>query len=165
MRTRLVAPPAATDSGADLKGELPSPEPGGAFSITLIEINLEGCPTAAIGDQENEYMKALGKAKKFRVIGDRLEILETAGDATLVFIKQEALPENPIELAGTQWRLLAEGDWGRRRARGYPCLPGRLSSRWHCRLSGLPCNVRGIRGANWLSADVDGSILLPIVLR
>ena len=26
MRTRLVAPPAATDTGADLKGELPSPE-------------------------------------------------------------------------------------------------------------------------------------------
>ncbi len=84
---------------------------GGAFSITLIEKNLEGCPTAAIGDQENEYTRALGKAKRFRVIGDRLEILDTTGDATLVFIKQVALPGNPIDLAGTQWRLLAEGDW------------------------------------------------------
>ena len=97
--------------GGRSEGGTPIARAGGAFSITLIEINLEGCPTAAIGDQENEYMKALGKAKKFRVIGDRLEILETAGDATLVFIKQEALPGNPIELAGTQWRLLAEGDW------------------------------------------------------
>ena len=84
---------------------------GGAFSITLIEKNLEGCPTAAIGDQENEYTRALGKAKRFRLIGDRLEILDTTGDATLVFIKQVALPGNPIDLAGTQWRLLAEGDW------------------------------------------------------
>ena len=84
---------------------------GGAFSITLIEKNLEGCPTAAIGDQENEYTRALGKAKRFRVIGDRLEILDTTGDATLVFIKQKELSGNPIELAGTQWRLLAEGDW------------------------------------------------------
>ena len=97
--------------GGRSEGGTPIARAGGAFSITLIERNLEGCPTAAIGDQENEYMKALGKAKKFRVIGDRLEILETAGDATLVFIKQEALPGNPIELAGTQWRLLAEGDW------------------------------------------------------
>ena len=97
--------------GGRSEGGTPIAGGGGAFSITLIERNLEGCPTAAIGDQENEYMKALGKAKKFRVIGDRLEILETAGDATLVFIKQEALPGNPIELAGTQWRLLAEGDW------------------------------------------------------
>ena len=69
-----------------------------------------GCP-ASIIDQENAYLKALRKAKKFRVIGDKLEILDTAGDATLVFIKQETLPGNPIELAGTQWRLLAEGDW------------------------------------------------------
>ena len=97
--------------GGRSEGGTPIAGGGGAFSITLIERNLEGCPTAAIGDQENEYMKALGKAKKFRVIGDRLEILETAGDATLVFTKQEALPGNPIELAGTQWRLLPEGDW------------------------------------------------------
>ena len=97
--------------GGRSEGGTPIAGGGGAFSITLIVRTLEGCPTAAIGDQENEYMKALGKAKKFRVIGDRLEILETPGDATLVFIKQEALPGNPIELAGTQWRLLAEGDW------------------------------------------------------
>ena len=83
---------------------------GGAFSTPPIERTVMGC-TAAIGDQENAYLKALRKAKNFRVIGDRLEILDNAGDATLVFIKQVALPGNPIELAGTQWRLLAEGDW------------------------------------------------------
>ena len=56
-------------------------------------------------------MRALGKAKRFRVIGDRLEILGTAGDAILVFVKQETLSGTPIALAGTQWQLLTEGDW------------------------------------------------------
>ena len=97
--------------GGRSEGGSPIAGGGGAFSITIIEKNLEGCPTAAIGDQENAYMRALGKAKRFRVIGDRLEIVDTAGDATLVFERQEALPGNPIALAGTQWRLLAEGDW------------------------------------------------------
>ena len=56
-------------------------------------------------------MRALGKAKRFRVIGDRLEILGTAGDVILVFVKQETLSGTPIALAGTQWQLLTEGDW------------------------------------------------------
>ena len=96
--------------GGRSEGGSPIARAGGAFSTPPIERTVMGCP-AAIIDQENAYLKALRKAKKFRVIGDKLEILDTAGDATLVFIKQETLPGNPIELAGTQWRLLAEGDW------------------------------------------------------
>ncbi len=97
--------------GGRSEGGAPIARAGGAFSTPPIERTVMGCTPAAIIDQENAYLKALRKAKKFRVIGDRLEILDTAGDATLVFIKQETLPGNPIELAGTQWRLLAEGDW------------------------------------------------------
>ena len=94
--------------GGRSEGGAPIAGGGGVFSITLIASTVMGCPTA---DQENEYTRALGKAKRFRVIGDRLEILDTAGDATLVFVKQKELSGNPIELAGTQWQLLTEGDW------------------------------------------------------
>ncbi len=97
--------------GGRSEGGSPIARAGGAFSTPPIERTVMGCAPAAIIDQERAYLKALRKAKKFRVIGDRLEILDTAGDATLVFTKQEALPGNPIELAGTQWRLLPEGDW------------------------------------------------------
>ena len=97
--------------GGRSEGGSPIARAGGAFSTPPIARTVMGCTPAAIIDQERAYLKALRKAKKFRVIGDRLEILDTAGDATLVFIKQVALPGNPIELAGTQWRLLAEGDW------------------------------------------------------
>ena len=83
---------------------------GGAFSISLLQQTVMDCP-GRIGDQEDAYVKALWRAKRFRVIGDRLQILDTTRDVTLVFVKQETLPGNPVELAGTQWRLLPEGDW------------------------------------------------------
>ena len=96
--------------GGRSEGGSPIARAGGAFSTPPIARTVMGCTPAAIIDQERAYLKALRKAKKFRVIGDRLEILDTAGDATLVFIKQVALPGNPIELAGTQWRLVSEDD-------------------------------------------------------
>ena len=96
--------------GGRSEGGSPIARAGGAFSTPPIARTVMGCTPAAIIDQERAYLKALRKAKKFRVIADRLEILDTAGDATLVFIKQEALPGNPIELAGTQWRLVSEDD-------------------------------------------------------
>ena len=97
--------------GGRSEGGAPIARAGGAFSTPPIARTVMGCAPAAIIDQERAYLKALRKAKKFRVFGDRLDILDNAGDATLVFTKQEALPGNPIELAGTQWRLLPEGDW------------------------------------------------------
>ena len=97
--------------GGRSEGELPSPQPAEHSRLHRSRelswvVRLPPSLT-----KKRAYLKALGKAKRFRVIGDRLEILDTAGDATLVFIKQVALPGNPIDLAGTQWRLLAEGDW------------------------------------------------------
>ena len=84
---------------------------GGAFSTPPIVSTVMDCPPAAIIDQESAYLRALGNAKRFRVIGDRLEILDTAGDAILLFVKQKTLSGTPIALAGTQWQLLTEGDW------------------------------------------------------
>ena len=124
-----------------------------------------GCPPPTIIDQERAYLKALGKAKRFRVVGDRLEILDNAGDATLVFIKQVALPGNPIDLAGTQWRLLAEGDW----EEDAPSVT--LVFLDDYRAAGVAAcrdyfaTYGGSRGADWLSVDVDGWILLPVVFR
>ena len=82
---------------------------GGAFSTPPLERTVQGCP-AGIAGQDDAYVKSLWRAKRFRVNGDRLELLDTTGDVTLVFVKQ-TLPGNPIELAGTQWRLLPESDW------------------------------------------------------
>ena len=96
--------------GSRSEGGAPIAGGGGAFSISLLERSLQGCP-AGIAGQDDAYVKALWRGKRFRVIGDRLQILDTAGDVTLVFVKQETMRGNPIELAGTQWQLLTEGDW------------------------------------------------------
>ncbi len=63
--------------GGRSEGGAPIARAGGAFSTPPIERTVMGCTPAAIIDQENAYLKALRKAKKFRVIGDRLEILDT----------------------------------------------------------------------------------------
>ena len=83
----------------------------GSFS-TPKEIlrTLRGCkePEALLSDQADAYMSALREAEKFRVVDDRLEIFDGAGVTRLVFLMQQPLPGHPVELMGTEWRLLPE---------------------------------------------------------
>ena len=69
-----------------------------------------GCkePEAFLSDQADAYMSALREAEKFRVVDDRLEIFDGAGVTRLVFLMQQPLPGHPVELMGTEWRLLPE---------------------------------------------------------
>ena len=60
-------------------------------------------------DQADEYFSTLMRLDRFRVSGDRLEILDSEGAARLVFIRQVPLPGDPIDLQGTGWRLLNQG--------------------------------------------------------
>ena len=85
----------------------------GSFS-TPKEIlrTLRGCkePEDLLSDQADAYMSALREAEKFRVVDDRLEVFDSAGATRLVFLRQQPLPGHPVELVGTGWRLLPEGD-------------------------------------------------------
>ena len=85
----------------------------GSFS-TPKEIlrTLRGCkePEDLLSDQADAYLSALREAEKFRVVDDRLEVFDSAGATRLVFLRQQPLPGHPVELVGTEWRLLPEGD-------------------------------------------------------
>ena len=85
----------------------------GSFS-TPKEIlrTLRGCkePEDLLSNQADAYMAALREAEKFRVVDDRLEVFDSAGATRLVFLRQQPLPGHPVELVGTEWRLLPEGD-------------------------------------------------------
>ena len=85
----------------------------GSFS-TPKEIlrTLRGCkePEDLLSDQADAYMAALREAEKFRAVDDRLEVFDSAGATRLVFLRQQPLPGHPVELVGTDWRLLPEGD-------------------------------------------------------
>ena len=61
-------------------------------------------------DQADAYTSTLMRMDRFRVSGDRLEILDSEGAAKLVFVRQVPLPGHPIDLQGTAWRLLDQGD-------------------------------------------------------
>ena len=62
-----------------------------------------------VGDQAEAYFSTLMRMDRFRVSGDRLEILDNEGAARLTFVRQAPLPGDPIDLQGTGWRLLDRG--------------------------------------------------------
>jgi heat shock protein HslJ len=83
----------AADGGVLLTGEI---------MITEME-----CPTPELTDQEQTYVEALGNATGYRVMDDRLEIDDGAGETILTYVRKEEVSMDPANLLGTQWRLLS----------------------------------------------------------
>ena len=61
-------------------------------------------------DQAGAYFSTLMRLDRFRISGDRLEILDSEGAARLVFVRQVQLPGDLVDLQGTGWRLINQGD-------------------------------------------------------
>ena len=62
-----------------------------------------------IMDQADAYISALYEGKSYRVVDDRLEILDGEGATRLVF-DGVALPGKPVDLRGTSWRLITDDE-------------------------------------------------------
>ena len=77
----------------------------GTFSGRQFGGTAIGCPDPILFQAER-YQNALVDGERFRATRDRLEIVDRAGDACLVFTRQEDLPGHAVDLPGTQWRLL-----------------------------------------------------------
>ena len=72
---------------------------------------LVGCPEPeGVMDQADAYMSALIQGERYRVAGDKLEIIDERGGTRIVFRRHEPLPGHPMDLSGTAWRLLMEHD-------------------------------------------------------
>ena len=61
-------------------------------------------------EQAEAFTRALVQGERFRVEGDRLEVIDGAGEVILVLAKQESLPGQPVDPVGTAWQLVAEDD-------------------------------------------------------
>ena len=61
-------------------------------------------------DQADAYFSALTRGERYRVAGDRLEILDGEGATRLVFVREAPLPGQPVDLGGTSWRLITDDD-------------------------------------------------------
>ena len=90
----------------------PSAHSDGTFTTPLeTESTLIGCQDPeGILDQADLYLAALGQSKTFRVIDDRLEMLDEGDNVRLAFLKEIPLPGVPARLEGTEWRLLPDAD-------------------------------------------------------
>ncbi len=85
----------------------------GMFSGLPLDRTAMAClEPESIIDQADAYTSALMQGEKFRVVGDRLEIFDRGGAARLVFVREAPLSGRPIDLGGTAWRLLMEGETG-----------------------------------------------------
>ena len=65
-----------------------------------------------IMEQADRYLELLGEGKSFRIVDDRMEIIDGGGDARLIFVRQVPLSGRPADLTGTGWQLVVEGSGG-----------------------------------------------------
>ena len=94
------------DFGGRHESGQPIIERDGAISLPVYAITAAGCPTPAILDQAKRYLDAIKQDAKARIADDRLHILDGSGQVALVFVREEPLPGQPVDLVGTSWRLV-----------------------------------------------------------
>ena len=97
--------------GGRIEDGTPVFDADGKFSPALGTRTERDChEPEGVMDQAEAYFSTLMRMDRFRVSGDRLELLDSGGAARLVFVRQAPLPGDPIDLQGTGWRLLDQGD-------------------------------------------------------
>jgi len=80
----------------------------GTLTIPRIAVTAQLCLTPeGVIQQEVAYIETLRNAAAYRVMDDRLEIDNAAGETTLVFARKEEFLMNPSHLVGTEWQLLS----------------------------------------------------------
>jgi heat shock protein HslJ len=84
----------------------------GALATSKLWLTAMECEPPALHDQEQAYIEALNNAAAYRVLDDRLEVDNAAGETTLVFARKEEFSMNPGDLVGTEWQLFSMNDGG-----------------------------------------------------
>jgi len=83
---------------------------GAGLEIDSVYSTLMYCTEPGVMEQESRYLAALGSAASYRIEGDRLTLVDAAGQELLQFVREEPPAAKP--LIGTEWALnsLAHGD-------------------------------------------------------
>ena len=81
----------------------------GAFAAPPMASTARLCSEPeGVMEQADAFMAALMAGDRYRVMGERLEILDGDGIVRLVFVKQVPLVGTAAELSGTSWRQVTE---------------------------------------------------------
>ena len=79
---------------------------GSRLHFGMVAMTMMACLDEDVMAQEQAYAEALSNVAKFRLDGDRLELLDKSGAAILVYARQETFTGDPAALVGTEWQLL-----------------------------------------------------------
>lgn len=82
---------------------------GSRLRFGMVAMTMMACLDEDVMAQEQAYAEALSNVAKFRLEGDRLELLDKSGTAILVYARQETFTGDPAALVGTEWQLLTLG--------------------------------------------------------
>ena len=94
--------------GDDVAGAKYKAGEDGSLTVPRLSITALDCPTPeGVVDQEKAYLGALRSAAAYRLVDDRLEIQDAAGETILVYARRAECAEEPANLAGTVWQLIS----------------------------------------------------------
>ena len=79
---------------------------GSTLDFEELAVTAMACFKEGVMAQEQAYTSALSNVTKFRVDGDRLELLDKSGTTILLYARQEPFTGDPAALVGTAWQLL-----------------------------------------------------------
>ncbi len=78
----------------------------GNLKFLTFEVTLIGCPEG-IAAQETAYIDALASVESYRLVDDRLELRDSAGETVLVYARWPECAEEPADLEATAWQLIS----------------------------------------------------------
>ena len=83
--------------------------PDGSISLPGLAGTLAGCPFPRIlmERQSESYLVALADAKRYQILGNRLEIRDGSGKLRMVMVNKSPLVGAAEDLTGTAWRLVS----------------------------------------------------------
>lgn len=79
---------AGGDSGCNSYGGQYTTTSGGTIEFGEIVSTLRACADQRVNEQETAYLDALRNAAAYQIAGDQLQIMNTAGEMTLMFSRQ-----------------------------------------------------------------------------
>jgi heat shock protein HslJ len=101
----------------------------GTLAMRSFEVTVMSCREGIVAEeQEKAYLKAITSAVSYRLVADRLELRDDAGETVLVYARRADCAEEPANLVGTTWWLVSVD--GREPAEGSDTALAFLDDRW-----------------------------------
>jgi heat shock protein HslJ len=80
----------------------------GALSVSTLEVTAQAClEPEGVMEQEAAYLAAFQESAAYQMAGDRLDLMDSAGESLLSFAREEEFAMDPGDLPRTVWQLVS----------------------------------------------------------